>query len=56
MGSELYLHATVGGQDFVARVDSRFDFRPGAQVKLAPDLNKIHIFDAQTQEAVPFSS
>ncbi|MBX5435939.1 MAG: sn-glycerol-3-phosphate ABC transporter ATP-binding protein UgpC [Alicyclobacillaceae bacterium] len=56
MGSELYLHAAIGGQDFVARVDSRSGFRPGSQVKLALDLNKVHIFDAQTQEAVPFRS
>ncbi|MBX6353072.1 MAG: sn-glycerol-3-phosphate ABC transporter ATP-binding protein UgpC [Thermoflavifilum sp.] len=55
MGSELYLHLTKGGQTFVGRVASRFDFRPGQDTQLVLDLNKIHIFDAETEEAVQFS-
>lgn len=52
MGAELYLHVAVGNQTMIARVNSRFDFRPGTDVKLALDLNKMHIFNAETEEAV----
>ncbi|MCL6446148.1 MAG: TOBE domain-containing protein, partial [Alicyclobacillus sp.] len=55
MGAELYLHANAGGQNFVARVNARFDVRPGSDVKLALDLNKVHIFDAETEQAVMFN-
>jgi multiple sugar transport system ATP-binding protein len=54
MGSEVYLHVTSGGQSMIARVNSRFVFEPGTDLKLAFDMNKIHIFDAETEEAVPF--
>lgn len=56
MGSELYLHAVSGGQNFVARVSSRFAFQPGHELKLALDLNKVHIFDQETELAVPFTT
>lgn len=52
MGAELYLHIVIGNQPIVARVSSRFDFRPGSDVKLALDVNKIHIFDPETEEAI----
>jgi multiple sugar transport system ATP-binding protein len=54
MGSELYLHAAVGGQVVVARVNARYDYRPGASLQLALDMNKVHIFNAETEEAVPY--
>lgn len=54
MGSELFLHVSVAGQTVVARVNSRFDFEPGNNIHLALDMNKIHLFDAETEEAVPF--
>ncbi|GMA50263.1 ABC transporter ATP-binding protein [Alicyclobacillus contaminans] len=53
MGSELYLHVNVGGQTVVARVNARFDVRPGTNLSLALDLNKIHVFDAETEAAIP---
>ncbi|QQE79461.1 ABC transporter ATP-binding protein [Alicyclobacillus sp. SO9] len=54
MGSEVYLHINQGGQSAIARVSSRFDFTPGSSLNLALDVNKVHIFDAETEEAVPF--
>jgi multiple sugar transport system ATP-binding protein len=53
MGSELYLHGNKGGQAFVARVSARTNAQPGTEIKLALDGNKIHIFDAETEKAVP---
>ena len=55
MGSELYLDTVIGGQSVIARVNPRSDFRPEMDLKLALDMNKMHIFDAETQQAVPFS-
>lgn len=52
MGAELYLHVDVNGQNLIARVNSRSDFRPGQDIQLALDLNKIHIFNAETEQAV----
>lgn len=52
MGAELYLDMSVGGQPMIARVNSRFDFKPGMNIKLAMDMNKMHIFDAESQEAI----
>ncbi|OFW81232.1 MAG: glycerol-3-phosphate ABC transporter ATP-binding protein [Alicyclobacillus sp. RIFOXYA1_FULL_53_8] len=54
MGAELYLDVTAGGQPMIARVNSRFDFKHGMDLKLALDMNKMHIFDAQTHLTIPF--
>jgi multiple sugar transport system ATP-binding protein len=56
MGAELYLHIAVDKQSIIARVNSRFDFRPGSEVKLALDLNKMHIFDSESELVVPVSA
>lgn len=53
MGSELFIHVSVAGQMLIARVNSRYEFHPGGALKLAVDLNKIHIFDAETEETIP---
>jgi multiple sugar transport system ATP-binding protein len=56
MGSELYLHVTAGGQTLVARVSARFDVKPGTSLPLALDLNKVHVFDAETEQAIPHAA
>ncbi|WP_170006611.1 ABC transporter ATP-binding protein [Bacillus fonticola] len=48
-GAELMLYSQVSGQDFVARVDSRSDVKPGQQLDLAFDMNKAHFFDTETE-------
>ncbi|TDX44388.1 ABC transporter ATP-binding protein [Orenia marismortui] len=52
MGSEINLHVSVGGQTIVAIVDPHSKARVGDTMKLAFDLNKMHIFDAETEEAI----
>ncbi|MCY0888045.1 MAG: sn-glycerol-3-phosphate ABC transporter ATP-binding protein UgpC [Alicyclobacillaceae bacterium] len=54
MGSEVYLHVMAGNQSMIARVNSRFQYRPGSAVKLTLDLNKIHLFHKDTEETVAF--
>lgn len=53
MGSEMYLYLNGIGDDLlVARVDARTNVSMGDEVKLAFDMNKCHIFDKETEEAV----
>ncbi len=52
MGSEIYLNLVSGDQPFVARVDARSQARPGTKTDLAFDVNKIHLFDKQSEQAI----
>lgn len=49
MGAETMLYSQVSGQEFVARVDSRTDIKPGQSLDLAFDMNKVHFFDAESE-------
>ena len=49
MGSEIVLYSKVAGQDFVARIDSRFNIEAGANMKLAFNLSKAHFFDNESE-------
>lgn len=48
-GAEMMVYSTLEGQDFVARLDSRSDIKPGETIELAFDLNKAHFFDTETE-------
>ncbi|WMT41128.1 ABC transporter ATP-binding protein [Paenibacillus sp. D2_2] len=48
---QLYLNG-VGTSSLIARVDGRSNTREGDKVKLAIDMNKIHIFDKETEKNV----
>ena len=52
MGSEVYLHVSVNGEHLVARVDAHTSARPGDIAKLASDMRKVHLFDAETDKAI----
>ena len=52
MGSEIYLYLTCAGQNLVARVPSRTGIKAEDHVKLALDTNKIHVYDAETEEII----
>jgi multiple sugar transport system ATP-binding protein len=49
LGAETMVYSNVGGQDFVARLDSRSHFQPGEKIDLAFDMNKSHFFDPETE-------
>lgn len=56
LGHEMLLYLSGVGQDTViARVDGRSTTREGDNVKLAVDMNKIHIFDKETELNVFFN-
>lgn len=48
-GAELMIYSSIDGQDYVARLDSRSNVRPGDKLELAFDLNKAHFFDVETE-------
>src|SRR5690606_23075675 len=50
---EALLYLTGLGKDnVIARVDGRSGLREGQNVKLAVDMNKVHVFDKDTEENV----
>ncbi|MBE3557199.1 MAG: sn-glycerol-3-phosphate ABC transporter ATP-binding protein UgpC [Firmicutes bacterium] len=52
MGAETYLYFEIAGQQVTARVDARTQARDGERARLALDMNKCHLFDAQTEQAI----
>ena len=53
MGSEIYAYFASGGQKLIARAPARTGIRGGDEVVMALDLNKLHLFDADTGERIP---
>ncbi len=49
LGAEVFLYFTVEGANFTARVNPRTTTRTGDTVKFALDLDKIHVFDKDTE-------
>lgn len=52
MGSETYLYLTTEGVPLVARVAARSKARPGASISVAIDLNRVHLFDKETEKVI----
>jgi multiple sugar transport system ATP-binding protein len=52
MGNEIFLHMMSGENNFVARVDPRSNMGVGEKVQIALDMNNVHVFDADTEEAI----
>ena len=52
MGNEIYLYLVSGKNTFVGRVDPRSKMRMGDKAQVAFDMDKIHIFDAETEKAI----
>jgi multiple sugar transport system ATP-binding protein len=52
LGSEVFLYFDLAEFPITARVDPRTTARPGDVVKFAFDIEKIHIFDKETEKVV----
>jgi len=52
MGAETYLYLLCEGISLTARVSPRSTSRPGDDIKVAIDPNRIHIFDKETEKAI----
>jgi multiple sugar transport system ATP-binding protein len=49
LGAEVYLYFDLDEFPITARVDSRTTARPGDSIKFAFDVEKIHVFDKETE-------
>ena len=52
LGAEVYLYFDLAEFPITARVDSRTTARPGDTVKFAFDVEKIHVFDKETEQVI----
>ena len=52
LGAEVYLYLTCAGQNLTARVSPRSTAKANDKIKIAMDINKIHIFDKETENVV----
>lgn len=52
MGAETYLYLLCEGVPLTARVSPNSTARPGDDIKVAIDPNRIHIFDKETEKAI----
>ena len=52
MGSETFLYLKIGETNYTARVNPRTTAVPQTDIKIAFDLNKIHLFDKETEAVI----
>ncbi|MTT30467.1 sn-glycerol-3-phosphate ABC transporter ATP-binding protein UgpC [Terrilactibacillus sp. BCM23-1] len=52
MGSESILYAKLQGHDIIAKIDARNNPSIGDNLLLALDMNKVHFFDAESEERI----
>lgn len=52
IGSEVYLYMSVGEHSFTASVESHTKARDGEKHQVVFDINKMHLFDKETEKAI----
>ena len=52
MGSEVFAYLSSGKNNFTARLDSRTQIRPNDKLRIAFDLNHMHVFDKASQNSL----
>jgi multiple sugar transport system ATP-binding protein len=52
MGNEVFLYLKSGDKNYVARVDPRSQARIGHDVQVAMNMDNMHIFDKDTEQAI----
>jgi multiple sugar transport system ATP-binding protein len=52
LGAEVFLYFTINGANMTARVNPKTEARNGSKVKFAIDVDKIHIFDKETEKTI----
>lgn len=55
-GSETQVTLKIAGQDCVGVFRERISLNPGELLKLSPDLEKMHLFDAATGQRIPLAT
>jgi len=51
-GPEIHVYLTMAGQDLCAITRDRLELKPGDEIQLQPDLAHVHLFDAETKNAI----
>jgi multiple sugar transport system ATP-binding protein len=52
MGNEVFLYLQSGKQEYVARVDPRTTARVGQEMAVVMNVDNMHLFDADTEQAI----
>ena len=52
LGAEVYLYLDINGESVTARVASSTGARVGDKINVAFDVNKIHVFDKETEQVI----
>ena len=52
LGAEVFLYFTTNGSNMTARVNPKTDARTGSEVKFAIDVDKVHVFDKETEQTI----
>lgn len=52
MGAEIYVYMTIEGESAIARVDPSSTAEAGEPIEIAFDVEKIHIFDKETERTI----
>ena len=52
MGNEVYVHMSMGKSIFLARLDSHVKAEVEKDLEVVFNMNKIHIFDAETNKTI----
>ncbi|MDE7252516.1 MAG: TOBE domain-containing protein, partial [Acetatifactor sp.] len=52
LGAEVYLYFDLDDFPITARVDARTNARPGDVIRFALDVEKIHVFDKETEQII----
>jgi multiple sugar transport system ATP-binding protein len=52
LGSEVFAYIENGGKEMVGRLDPRTDARVGQRIDVVLDMNRMHIFDRESEKAL----
>jgi multiple sugar transport system ATP-binding protein len=52
MGNEIFVYLLTGEKQFIARMDPRTGARVGIEMDVAVNMDNIHLFDRDTEEAI----
>ena len=52
LGAEVFLYFSINGANMTARVNPKTEARTGSDVKFAIEIDKIHVFDKETEKTI----
>ncbi|MGG5737276.1 ABC transporter ATP-binding protein [Bacillus cereus group sp. IBL03679] len=52
LGAEWMIYGEIANQNFIARLDTRTEFKTGEKVQLAINMSKAHFFDIKTEQRI----